>query len=56
MCNADALSRLPLPDCPTNVPTPPETIVLLEQLASDPLTATQIRKMTHRHPVLSKVK
>ena len=56
MCNADALSRLPLPDCPTNVPIPPETIALLEQLASVPLTAAQIRKMTDRDPVLAKVK
>ena len=32
MCNADALRRLPLPDCPTNVPMPPETIYcVLEQ-------------------------
>ena len=56
MCNADALSRLPLPDCPTTVPMPPETIALLEQLASVPLTATQIRNMTDRDPVLTKVK
>ena len=42
MCNADALGRLPLPECPTTVPMPPETIVLLEQLASVPLTAAQI--------------
>ena len=56
MGNADALSRLPLPDCPTTVPVPPETIGLLEQLASVPLTATQIRTMTARDPVLAKVK
>ena len=56
MCNADALSRLPLPDCPTTVPMPPETIALLEQLASIPLTATQIQNMTDRDPVLTKVK
>ena len=40
---ADALSRLPLSECPTTVPMLPETIALLEQLASVPLTATQIR-------------
>ena len=34
MCNADALSCLPLPDCPTNVPMPLETIALLEQLVN----------------------
>ena len=42
MCNTDAPSCLPFPDCPTTVPMPPETIALLEQLASIPLTATQI--------------
>ena len=44
-CNADELNRLPLPDCPTNVPMSPETIVLLEQLASVPLTAAKIHSM-----------
>ena len=56
MCNADALSRLPLPECPTTVPMPPETIALLEQLASVPLTVAQIRNMTDQDPVLAKVK
>ena len=56
MCNADALSGLPLPDCPDNVPTPPETIALLEQLTHVPLTSTQIRSMTDRDPVLAHVK
>ena len=56
MCNANALSCLPLPDCPTTVPMPPETIALLEELASIPFTATQIQNMTDRNPVLTKVK
>ena len=56
MCNADALSRLPLPDCPDNVPTPPETIALLEQLTNVPLMSNQIRSMTDRDPVLARVK
>ena len=38
------------------VPIPPEAIALLEQLASVPLTATQIRKMIDHDPVLAKVK
>ena len=38
------------------VPMWPETIALLEQLASVPLTATQICKMTDHDPVLAKVK
>ena len=56
MCNADTLSRLPLPDCPTNIPMPSDTIALLEKLASVPLTATKIHSMTDRDPVLTKVK
>ena len=35
---------------------PPETIALLEQLASIPLTANQIRNMTDQDPVLAKEK
>ena len=34
----------------------PEAIALFEQLASVPLTATQIRKITDHNPVLAKVK
>ena len=34
----------------------PETITLLKQLASVPLTATQVRKMTDHDPVLAKMK
>jgi len=56
MCNADTLSRLPLLDCPKTVPLSLETIALLEQLASVPLTVTQIKFMTDRDPVLAKVK
>ena len=56
MCNADILSRLPLPNCPATVPMRPETIALLEQLASVLLTATQIRNIMDRDPVLAKVK
>ena len=35
---------------------PPETIALLEQLSSVLLTATEIRNMTNRDPMLAKVK
>ena len=56
MCNADALSRLPLTAHPEIVPRPPETIALLEHLASVPLAASQIKSMTDRDPTLSKVK
>ena len=54
--NADALSRLPLPTAPANVPLPADTIHLLEQLNSTPVTATMIKKWTAQDPVLAKVK
>ena len=54
--NADALSRLPSPSYPSNVPTPPETIHLMELLDSTPVSARQIRNHTDRDPLLSQVK
>ena len=54
--NADALSRLPLPSCLAQVPLPPETIKLMEHLNSTQVTASQIRTLTSRDPLLSKVK
>ena len=56
MSNADALSRLPLAECPESVLKPPETIALLEHLAIVPLTASQIRNITDCDPTLAKVK
>ena len=56
MCNADALSHLPLTDHPESVPKPPETIALFEHLASVPLAASQIKSMTDCDPTLAKVK
>lgn len=55
-CNADAFSRLPLPDNPTHVPIPVDTVFLLDQLDSTPVTATMIKKWTTQDPVLAKVK
>jgi len=49
--NADALSRLPLPE--TLLPS--ELVLLMEHLSSGPLTATQIKTMTHKDPILSHV-
>ena len=54
--NANALSRLPLPDCPDVVPVAPEVIASLEQLSTVPLSATQLRTLTSRNPVLAKVR
>ena len=54
--NADALSRLPLPESPTSVPLPGETIFLMDTLETLPVNATQIRTWTSKDPVLSRVK
>ena len=53
--NADGLSRLPLPDLPTNVPQPQDTVLLLESIQTSLVTAAQIKKWTARDPLLSKV-
>ena len=45
---ADALSRLPLPDCPDTVPQPGETICLIESLQETPINTKQIAKWTAR--------
>ena len=52
---ADALSRLPLPTVPAEVPTPPELVLLMEHLADSPVTADQIRSWTKRDPTLAPV-
>ena len=54
--NADVLSRLPLPDHPTSVPLPQETVLLMEVLQASPVTAKQIKTWTSHDPVLSKVR
>lgn len=43
--NADAMSRLPLPDTVTP-PLPPETVLLLEFLEKSPVTAKQVQLWT----------
>ena len=53
--NADALSRLPLPESPTTTTTPPEIVLLLEHLKESPVTAKDIRTWTSRDPKLSRV-
>ncbi len=53
--NADALSRLPLPEKPDNTPVPVELVLLAEMLQDSPVTATQIRLWTRRDPILSRV-
>ena len=54
--NADLLSRLPLPETPVSIPTPGETVLLMEALDSSVVTASHIKAWTARDPVLAKVK
>ena len=53
--NADGLSRLPLPEAPSEVPLPGETILLMETL-QEPMSAKQIKDLTARDPLLSSVR
>ena len=53
--NADALSRLPLPVAPAETQSPPELVLLMEQLEESPVTAEQISSWTRRDPSLSVV-
>ncbi len=54
--DADALSRLPLPECPAEVPLPGETILLHDTLRSTPVTAEEIRRWTDQDATLSRVR
>ena len=53
--NADMLSRLPLPESATDIPTPGENTLVLNMLESLPITSRDIRRWMDRDPVLSKV-
>ena len=53
--NADALSHLPLPATFSEVPIPSELVLLKEHMSSGPLTAAQVKAMTQRDPILSRV-
>ena len=53
--NADALSRLPLPNAPAEVPMEPELVLLLQHLDESPVTVNDIRKWTKRDPLLAQV-
>ena len=54
--NADALSRLPLPDHPQSVPVAPEVIASLEHLSIVLLSAARLRTLTSHSTVLAKVR
>ena len=53
--NADALSRLPLPEQLSSDHTPPELVLLAEHLENSPVTADQIRRWTEKDPDLAAV-
>ena len=53
--NADAMSRLPLPEKLLRTPIPAELVLLVKQLDDSPVTASQIRTWTRRDPLLSTV-
>ncbi|XP_028304146.1 uncharacterized protein K02A2.6-like [Gouania willdenowi] len=53
--NADAFSRLPLPETPSQTGLLPETVFLLDRLSNSPVTAKQIKQWTDRDPVLSQI-
>ena len=52
-CNDDALSRLPLPDCPESTPVPAEVVLMLKKI--DSIHQLQIRTCTCSDSLLSKV-
>ena len=54
--HADSLSRLPLPEAPSNVPLPEEIICMMENLQGTPVDAVQIRRWTDRDPLLARVR
>ena len=53
--NADALSRLPLPDLPETTPVPGDIVHLLETINASPVDAAKVKLWTTRDPVLSQV-
>lgn len=53
--NADALSRLPLPESPLHSNTPAELVLLVEQLQDAPITAKQIATWTKQDPLMTRV-
>ena len=52
IANADALSRLPLPET-VEVPVPEPVLNLLQHLKEGPVTAAMIKEATNTDPVLS---
>ena len=53
--NADALSRLPLPEAPTQTTVPAELVLMLAELQDAPVTAAHIANWTKHDSALNKV-
>ena len=53
--NADGLSRLPLPDTIARVPTPGETMLLMDQLEAWPVCVDHMEDWTASDPMLQQV-
>ena len=53
--NADAMSRLPLPEVPESTFVPAELVLMIEKMNDAPITAKQIAFWTQRNPLLSRV-
>ena len=53
--NADAFSRLLLPEKPEHVPIPDEHVLLIEHLSEAPLSAAQLKIWTAKDPLLAQV-
>ena len=53
--NADALSRLPLPVEPKDVPTPAQLVLLIRHLDDSPVTVSEVRTLTRKDPTLALV-
>ena len=46
--NADAMSRLLLPDQLQETPNPTEIVLVLDQLKDTPLTAAEVKSITNK--------
>ena len=53
--NTDALSRLPLPEVPSQTTTPAEVVLMVDQLQNAPITAAQIATWTKKDPLMARV-
>ena len=56
MCNADALSRLPLPLAPEQVPIPGDVLFIINHLSEHVVTAKHLKQWTDKDSILSRVR